>query len=136
MLSLKNAELAATVMGVNPMATKLVNFGMSGFFAGLSGGLYASYIKSISPEAFSIDLSIDILTMNLVGGSGTIAGPIIGATFLVVLKEWLRFLKEYYMILYGAGIVLVMIFMPYGIMGIIRRILARFSSGRALQKSV
>ena len=136
MLSLKNAELAATVMGVNPVTTKLINFGMSGFFAGLAGGLYASYIRSISPEAFSIDLSIDILTMSLVGGSGTIAGPIIGAAFLVVLKEWLRFLKEYYMILYGAGIVLVMIFMPYGIMGLVQRILGRFRSGKFMQEGV
>lgn len=125
MLSIKNAELAASVMGVNPITTKLVNFGVSGFFAGLAGGLYAAYIGSISPEAFSIDLSIDVLTMSLVGGSGTLAGPIIGATFLVVLKEWLRFLKAYYMILYGAGIVMVMIFMPYGIVGLFRRFFAR-----------
>ena len=66
--------------------------------------------------------------MTLVGGSGTIVGPVIGATFMVVLKEWLRFLREYYMIIYGAGIVLVMIFMPYGIMGLIKRISAQFES--------
>ncbi len=126
MLSVKVGELAANVMGVNPLTTKLINIGMSGFFAGLAGGLYASYIGSISPEAFDVGLSIDILTMTLVGGSGTIAGPIIGSIFLVFLKEWLRFIKEFYMIIYGAGIVLVMIFMPYGIMGLIKRISARF----------
>ena len=125
MLALKVGELAATVMGVNPVTTRLVNFAVSSFFAGLAGGLYASYIGSISPEAFSVMLSVDVLTMTLVGGSGTIAGPVIGATFLVFLKEWLRFIKEYYMVIYGAGIVLVMIFMPYGIMGLIRRILQR-----------
>ena len=128
MLSLKTTEMAATVMGVNPVTNKLINFSLSGLFAGLAGGLYASYIGSISPEAFSIDLSIEILTMSLVGGSGTIAGPIIGATFLIVLKERLRFMREYYMILYGAGIVLVMIFMPHGIMGLVRRISDRFQS--------
>ncbi len=128
MLSLKVGELAATVMGVNPLTNKLINFGIAGFFAGLAGGLYASYIGSISPEAFSIDLSVEVLVMTLVGGSGTIAGPIIGATFMVVLKEWLRFLREYYMIIYGAGIVLVMIFMPYGIMGLIKRVSAQFES--------
>ena len=128
MLALKVGELAATVMGVNPLTTKLINFGLSSFFAGLAGGLYASYIGSISPEAFSVMLSVDILTMTLVGGSGTIAGPIIGATTLVFLKEWLRFLREYYMICYGAGIVLIMIFMPYGIMGLIKRASVRFQS--------
>ena len=128
MLALKVGEIAATVMGVNPLTTRLVNLGISGFFAGLAGGLYASYIGSISPEAFDVSLSIDILTMTLVGGSGTIAGPIIGATFLVFLKEWLRFIKEYYMIIYGAGIVFMMIFMPYGIMGLIKRIAVRFQS--------
>jgi branched-chain amino acid transport system permease protein len=125
MLSLKSSERAAAVMGINPVTTKLLNLGIAGFFAGLAGGLYASYIGSISPEAFSIDLSVEVLMMTLVGGSGTIAGPVIGATFLVVLRECLRFLREYYMIIYGAGIVLVMIFMPYGIMGLLNRILNR-----------
>jgi len=128
MLALKVGELAATVMGVNPLTNKLLNFGLSAFFAGLAGGLYASYIGSISPEPFSVGLSVDVLTMLLVGGSGTLAGPIIGATFLVLLKEWLRFMKEYYMIIYGAGIVLVMIFMPYGIVGLAKRIALRFRS--------
>lgn len=128
MLALKVGELAATVMGVNPLTNKLLNFGLSAFFAGLAGGLYASYIGSISPEPFSVNLSVDVLTMLLVGGSGTIAGPVIGATFLVFLKEWLRFLREYYMILYGAGIVLVMIFMPYGLVGLAKRFIVRFQS--------
>jgi len=116
------------VMGVNPLTNKLLNFGLSAFFAGLAGGLYASYIGSISPEPFGVNLSVDVLTMLLVGGSGTLAGPIIGATFLVLLKEWLRFMKEYYMIIYGAGIVLVMIFMPYGIVGLTKRIAVRLQS--------
>ncbi len=126
MLSVKVGELAANVMGVNPLSIKTINMGISGFFAGLAGGLYASYIGSISPEAFDIMLSIDILTMTIVGGSGTIAGPIIGSVFLVFLMEWLRFIKEYYMIIYGAGIVLIVIFMPTGIMGLINKIVAKF----------
>jgi branched-chain amino acid transport system permease protein len=128
MLALKVSELAATVMGVNPMTNKLINFGLSAFIAGMAGGLYASYISSISPEPFGVNLSVDVLTMLLVGGSGTIAGPIIGATFLVFLKEWLRFMKEYYMIIYGAGIVMVMIFMPYGIVGLAKRLFGRVQS--------
>ncbi len=126
MLSVKVGELAASVMGVNPLTTKAINIAMSGFFAGLAGGLYASYIGSISPEAFDVELSIDILTMTIIGGSGTIAGPIIGSLFLVFLKEWLRFIQEYYMIIYGAGIVLVMIFMPFGLVGLIKRIAEKF----------
>jgi branched-chain amino acid transport system permease protein len=128
MLCLKVGEVAATVTGVDPVRNKLVNFGLSAFFAGLAGGLYASYIGSISPEPFSVNLSVDVLTMLLVGGSGTIAGPAIGATFLVFLKEWLRFMKEYYMILYGAGIVLVMILMPDGLVGLAHRIAGRVQS--------
>jgi len=128
MLCLKVGELAATVTGVDPVKTKLITFGLSAFFAGIAGGLYASYIGSISPEPFGINLSVDVLTMLLVGGSGTIAGPVIGATFLVFLKEGLRFMKEYYMILYGAGIVLVMILMPYGIVGLGHRVASRFHS--------
>jgi len=125
MLALKVSEQAATLMGVNPTVNKLISFCLSSFFAGLAGGLYASYIASISPEPFGVNLSVDVLTMLLVGGSGTVAGPVIGATFLVVLKEWLRFMKEYYMIVYGAGIVLVMIFMPDGIAGLVRNLTVR-----------
>jgi branched-chain amino acid transport system permease protein len=128
MLALKVGELAATVMGVNPVVNKLINFGMSAFFAGLAGGLYASYINSISPEAFDVMVSIDVLTMLLVGGSGTIAGPVVGSIFLVFLKEWLRFIKEYYMVIYGAGIVLVMIFMPFGLVGLAKRLLVRIQT--------
>ena len=127
-LALKVSEIAGSVMGVNPLTTKLVNFGLSAFVAGIAGGLYAAYITSISPEPFSVGLSVDVLTMLLVGGSGTIAGPIIGAAFLVVLRDSLRFLQEYYMIIYGAGIVAVMIFMPEGIMGLIRRFTDRAKS--------
>jgi branched-chain amino acid transport system permease protein len=127
-LALKASEIAGSVMGVNPLTTKLVNFGLSAFVAGIAGGLYAAYISSISPEPFSVGLSVDVLTMLLVGGSGTIAGPIIGATFLVVLKDSLRFMQEYYMIIYGAGIVAVMIFMPEGIMGLIKRFTDRAKS--------
>ncbi len=134
MLALKVGELGATVMGVNPLTNKLINFGLSAFFAGIAGGLYGSYIGSISPEPFSINLSVDVLTMLLVGGSGSLGGPIIGATFLVVLKEWLRFLKEYYLIAYGAGIVLVMIFMPDGIVGLARRRLSGFNLHRGQQR--
>jgi branched-chain amino acid transport system permease protein len=125
LLALKVSERAATLMGVNPTVNKLIAFWLSSFFAGLAGGLYASYIGSISPEPFGVTLSVDVLTMLLVGGSGTIAGPVIGAAFLVALKEGLRFMKEYYMIVYGAGIVLVMIFMPDGIAGLITHLAAR-----------
>ena len=61
-----------------------------------------------------------------IGLAVLIAGPVIGASVLVFLKEWLRFLREYYMIIYGAGIILMMIFMPYGIMGLVKRVSARF----------
>jgi branched-chain amino acid transport system permease protein len=129
MLALKVSEQAATLMGVNPTVNKLISFCLSSFFAGLAGGLYASYIGSISPEPFGVNLSVDVLTMLLVGGSGTVAGPVVGAVFLVVLKEWLRFMKEYYMIVYGAGIVLVMIFMPEGIAGLVRNLMVRLHPG-------
>lgn len=128
LLALKADELAATVMGVNSKSTKLIDFGLSAFFAGLAGGLYGGYMRSISPEVFTVELSVDLLTMVLVGGSGTVAGPVIGATFLVFLKEWLRFIKEYYMLVYGIGLVVVMIFMPYGFVGLAKRISARFRS--------
>lgn len=120
-LAIKSSELAAEVMGVNTTETKMLAFSLSAFFAGIAGSLYAHLFSFISPEVFTVEESVLILCMLLVGGSGSILGAIVGAVFLVFLQEWLRFLKEYYMILFGAGIVAVMVFMPSGIVGMVQQ---------------
>ena len=95
-------------------------FVLAAFYAGTAGSLYAYLFSYISPETFSLEQSIVMLAMLLLGGIGSIAGAVIGAVVLSFLPEWLRFLKDYYLIVYGIGILLMMSFMPNGIVGFVR----------------
>lgn len=114
-MAIREDELAASACGINLTYTKVTAFMLSAFYGGIAGGLYAFMLTYISPDNFSFDQSIVFFTMVLAGGAGTIWGPIIGAFTLTFVPEWLRFLKEYYMAVYGVGIVLLMLFLPGGI---------------------
>lgn len=88
-------------MGINISRYKVTAFALSGLIAGIAGAFYAHYICFISPDTFVYNDSITILTMVLIGGSGTVAGPIIGAVLLTLLPELLRSLVQYRMLIYG-----------------------------------
>jgi branched-chain amino acid transport system permease protein len=113
--AVREDEIAASTSGINLRFTKVCSFALSALFAGCAGSLYAHMSSYISPDTFSFDQSVIFFTMVLVGGAGTVAGPIVGAILLTFIPELLRFLQEYYMALFGIGIVLAMLFMPQGI---------------------
>lgn len=113
--AVREDEIAASTSGINLTFTKVFSFALSAMFAGLAGSLYAHMSAYISPDTFSFDQSIIFFTMVLVGGAGTVWGPIVGAVLLTFIPELLRFLQEYYMALFGIGICLAMLFMPQGI---------------------
>ena len=113
--AVREDEIAASTSGINLTFTKVFSFALSALFAGLAGSLYAHMSSYISPDTFSFDQSIIFFTMVLVGGAGTVMGPIVGAVLLTFVPELLRFLQEYYMALFGIGICLAMLFMPQGI---------------------
>jgi branched-chain amino acid transport system permease protein len=85
---------------------------------GLEGGLLAHYVKYISPSNFSIIESLNFVIMNVIGGMGTLVGPVLGAAFLVVLPELLRGYVELQQILFGAVLIVVMAFLPSGLAGL------------------
>lgn len=118
LMSIREDELSAGACGVNVKFYKVLAFMLSAFYAGIAGCLYAHLLNYISPDTFSYDQSIVIFTMVLSGGAGSVLGPIIGAVSLTFIPEWLRFFKNYYMAIYGVGIVLLMLFMPNGIVGL------------------
>jgi len=96
-------------------------FALSAGYGGVGGWLFAhSGSHYISPDTFSFDQSVMFLAMAVLGGNGSAIGSIVGATLLTLVPEILRFLKDYYMMVYAAGIVIVMIFMPGGIAGLVR----------------
>ncbi len=115
--AVREDELAAQVAGLNVSLLKIFAFCLSAGLAGLAGSLYAHLFTFISPDVFSMDLSIGVIAMLMVGGYGTIGGSILGAIVLTLLPEWLRFSKAYYMFIYGAGIVAIMAFLPGGVVG-------------------
>lgn len=118
--AIREDELAADVMGINTYLYKIFAFGYSAFMAGIAGSLYAHLLGYIEPDMFVLREQVKMLCMLFIGGAGSAVGPVIGATFLTFLPEWLRLLKDYYMAVYGGGVVLLMIFMPSGLVSIFR----------------
>jgi branched-chain amino acid transport system permease protein len=117
MQATRDNELAAGVVGVNTYLTKVTAFTLSALLGGLGGGLFAGGFSYISPDQFSFSESVVFLTMALLGGSRFPFGTVFGTGLLIMLPEWLRFLKTIYLAVYGGAVILIMVFMPDGIMG-------------------
>jgi branched-chain amino acid transport system permease protein len=124
-MSIRDAEIGAEVCGVNTSRMKILAFGISAILAGVAGSLYAHTMRFISPEFFSLSLTVTLVAMVLIGGRGTIIGPVIGAAVLIALPEALRFVKDYYLIVFGLAIWLCVIGMPDGLAGLGSRLLKR-----------
>jgi branched-chain amino acid transport system permease protein len=116
-LSVREDEIAAELTGVNTRNVKMLAFVVSSFFAGVAGGLYAHLLQYISPGTFDIIKSTEMLVMVYLGGAGSIAGSIVGATAYTVLLEALRPLGIWRMAVMPLLLILLMIFRPRGIMG-------------------
>lgn len=111
-----NEELAES-LGINAFRTKLQSFLISIFFAALAGALYASYIGFLSPEISDYHVTFEILIYCLIGGLGTMAGPLIGAFLLTIVSELLHGLAFPRLVAYGFLLVIIIIFVRGGIMG-------------------
>ena len=117
MQTVKNDEIAAEAIGIQPRKYKIMAFVISSAFAGMIGCFFASYLSYISPTAFVYNTSMTILTMVVLGGLGSIMGSVLGASILVIVPEMLRFLNDYRMLIFGALMVFMMIFKPEGFWG-------------------
>jgi branched-chain amino acid transport system permease protein len=118
MIATKDSEIAAEQSGVDTTRTKVLAFMIGAVYAGLAGCLYASSIRFISPDSFSGTQAILLMTMLIVGGMGSIAGCVIGAVALTILPEALRFLGQWYLVLYGLGVIAVIVLAPGGLASI------------------
>jgi len=126
MEAIRENELAASAMGINTTRYKILAFVLAGSYAGLAGSLLAHSIKFISPDSYSFDQSVVFLVMLILGGSSSIGGAILGAALLTLLPEVLRPLKNSYIMVYGAAVVAMIIFMPRGLVGLIEAFTNRF----------
>ncbi|MBC7415915.1 MAG: branched-chain amino acid ABC transporter ATP-binding protein/permease, partial [Herminiimonas sp.] len=124
MLALRDSEIAAEVMGVDTVRVKMLAFALSSMYAGVAGGLYVSYVNYVSPDLFSNAQAVLFFVMLVVGGVGSAVGAVIGTIGLTVLPEALRFLKEWYLVLYGVGVILMIVFLPDGLVSLGARLRA------------
>ncbi len=118
LLAVRDNELAASTLGVDITRVKVAAFMGSAFLGGLAGAMYAQVETYISPDFFTFDLSVMLVVMLLVGGRNSVPGAVAGAVLLGFLPEWLRFLKDYYMLMFGALVTVLMMVMPGGLAGL------------------
>jgi branched-chain amino acid transport system permease protein len=120
MRAVRDNELAAETIGVHTLRTKVIAFTISAALGGVGGALYASGFTYISPDNFNFLRSVEFLTAVLLGGAQSPFGAALGTVLIVLLPEWLRFLRSLYLAVYGLGVILIMVFMPEGIWGLLR----------------
>jgi branched-chain amino acid transport system permease protein len=135
MRAVRDNELAAGVNGIDVFRTKVYAFAICAGLGGLAGGLFAGGFAYVSPDQFSFAESIQFLTMSLLGGVASPIGSAIGTGLLILIPEWLRFLKTVpglYLAIYGLFVILIIRFMPDGIWGFVS---AAFERWRAHTKA-
>ena len=129
--AVKDSEKGAQSLGVNTFAVKLGAYLTSAGFLSIFGGIEAYWISYITPaDVFHVHKTVQMVIMTLLGGMGTVAGPAVGASFLTIISEILgETFVEYYLILVGAIVVLVVMLLPEGLMGAYRDIRRRTGAG-------
>jgi branched-chain amino acid transport system permease protein len=120
--ALRDNPIRAESLGVNIMAYTLLAFAIGAAFAGIAGAYFASLVEFIEPAPFSLTSSLMMLLMVIVGGSGRFFGPMLGAAIVVLLPEWLRVMKDWYLVMFGLAVVALMIWLPGGLLSIPERL--------------
>lgn len=117
MIAVREEELAAQTIGINTFSTKVTSLVISAFYAGVSGGMLASYLGFLQPKMFAMVKSTELTIMVIFGGLGSITGTIIGTLVLVSMPELLRQFANWRLVVYGAIVVLIVVLRPEGLMG-------------------
>jgi branched-chain amino acid transport system permease protein len=120
-LAIRDNERAAAAMGVNLAQVKTIAFAVSALYTGLAGALSAFVVGFLDPQEFSFFLSIQFITIIILGGLASLLGSVLGAAFLIILPELLAGLDVWQALVYGLIMVVTIIFMPFGVSGALRR---------------
>lgn len=116
-IAIRENEEAAAGNGIHVRLYKVLAFMISAFYTGLAGALYAHLVKFISPDSFTINMSTMLLVMMLLGGTGRMAGAVIGAIGIGIVSELLQSVGNYQTLIYGVFLLVVVLFLPRGILG-------------------
>jgi len=123
--ALRDNPIRAESLGIDTRGYTLMSFAIGAAFAGVAGGLYASQVGFIDPALFTVGQSIMMYLMVVVGGPGYFFGPVLGSLVGVILPEWLRFAQAWYLLVFGCAIVLLMVWLPDGLLSLPERLRAR-----------
>jgi branched-chain amino acid transport system permease protein len=129
--ALRDNPIRAESLGIDTRGYTLLSFAIGAVYAGVAGGLYAAQVQFIDPALFTVGASIMMYLMVVVGGPGYFFGPVLGSAVGVVLPEWLRFAQAWYLFVFGLAVVVLMIWLPDGLLSIPDRIKARRQSREA-----
>ena len=116
--ALRDNPIRAESLGVNIQAYTLLSFAIGAVYAGVAGALFASLVEFIEPAPFTVGASIMMYLMVVVGGAGYFWGPLLGSAVGVLLPEWLRFAQAWYLFVFGVAVVLMMLWLPDGLLSI------------------
>jgi branched-chain amino acid transport system permease protein len=133
LVAVREDEVLAEFVGVPIMRQKVIGLCISAFVAALGGVLMGPFLSILAPSQFTLFASVDMIVMVVVGGVGTLIGPIIGAVFLTYIPELLSFANHFRPILMGVILIIVTLFAPQGIIGILRRLFP--SAGKEIRNA-
>lgn len=121
-IAVRENPVRALSLGVDTRRYTLMAFAIGAGLGGISGALYAPLVQFVDPTPFALGLSLNLLLMVIVGGSGYFFGPFLGAIVAVLLPEWLRFAQGYYLMGYAVLVMVLMVFCPTGLLGFVDRL--------------
>jgi branched-chain amino acid transport system permease protein len=126
LIAVREDEDLAKSVGISTNFYKVTIFAVSTAIAGFAGVLYAHYVRFIGPDSFTMVQSFNYFVMNLIGGSGTMIGPLIGPLLLTTIDELSQLFKpEIARVLFGLALIVIILYMPKGIMGLLHRMASR-----------
>jgi branched-chain amino acid transport system permease protein len=120
--ALRENAIRAESVGIDTTFYTLMAFAIGAAYAGVGGGLFAPLVGFIDPGSFTVATSLAMLLMVIAGGAGRFLGPAVGAVVVVLLPEWLRFIADYYLAVFGLAIVAMMIWLPGGLLSLPERL--------------
>ena len=123
--ALRDNPIRAESLGVHIQAYTLLSFAIGAVYAGVAGALYASLVQFIDPASFTVGESIMMYLMVVVGGAGFFFGPLLGSAVGVLLPEWLRGMQDWYLFAFGTMVILLMLWLPDGLLSLPERLRAR-----------
>ena len=126
-VAIRNSDELAEALGINLMRTKLLSFQISVTYAAMAGALYAGQVRVVTPELANEYFTFDFIMYMVVGGVGTLLGPLVGTFLIIILTQSLQFLQDHRMLVFAPLLVLHVIFLPGGLIGILTKRLKQTS---------